>query len=91
MMDMEKRLSRIESVLRNVQLRITDLEKENAGLIYRMDVSHSAVVENTLKHIQSKIEKLEKEITSLNYRIDENYSEITELLKAHRKNHPGNA
>jgi enoyl-[acyl-carrier-protein] reductase (NADH) len=84
-MDSEKRLSRLESVIRNIQLRITDLEKENAGLIYRMDVSHSAVVENTLKHIQSQIEKLEKEITSLNYRIDENYSAILEIKKADNK------
>jgi uncharacterized protein (UPF0335 family) len=85
-MDLEKRLSRLESVIRNIQVRITDLEKENAGLIYRMDVSHSAVVENTLKHIQSQIEKLEKEITSLNYRIDETYSEIAEHTKAHKHN-----
>jgi uncharacterized protein (UPF0335 family) len=89
MADQEKRIARLESILRNIQVRVTDLEKENAGLIYRMDVSHSAVVENTLKHIESKIEKLEKEITSLNYRIDENYSEITDLLKAHKRNHPG--
>jgi uncharacterized protein (UPF0335 family) len=87
-MELEKRLARLESVIRNIQLRITDLEKENAGLIYRMDVSHSAVVENTLKHIQSQIEKLEKEITSLNYRIDENYSDLVELKKENKKNSP---
>ncbi len=85
-MDLEKRLSRLESVIRNIQVRITDLEKENAGLIYRMDVSHSAVVENTLKNIESQLEKLHKEITSLNYRIDENYSAIAEHTKTHGMN-----
>jgi uncharacterized protein (UPF0335 family) len=90
-MDTEKRLDRLESLIRNIQLRITDLEKENAGFIYRMDVSHSAVVENTLKHIQSQIERLEKEITTLNYRIDENFSAIADHMKIHGKNHPGNA
>ena len=89
-MDLEKRLARLESVVRNIQMRITDLEKENSGLIYRMDVSHSAVVENTLKHIESQIETLQKEITSLNYRIDENYSAIAEHTNTHKKNRPGN-
>lgn len=88
-MDFEKRLSRLEQILRNLQIRLADLEKENAGLIYRMDVSHSTVVESTLKNTQAQIERLEKDIANLSYRIDENFTTISDLLKSYKKRHPG--
>jgi predicted nucleic acid-binding Zn-ribbon protein len=87
-MSLEKRVSRLEQLIRNIQARLSDMEKENAGIAYRVDAGQSAVVESTLKHIQVQIDKLEKDITSLNYRVDENFSDITDLSKAVKKTRP---
>jgi len=87
-MSLEKRVVRLEQLIRNLQERLSDMEKENAGLAYRVDAGQSAVVESTLKHIQGQIDKLEKDITSLNYRVDENYSDISDLSKNVKKTRP---
>lgn len=87
-MSLEKRVVRLEQLIRNLQERLSDMEKENAGLAYRVDAGQSAVVESTLKHIQVQIDKLEKDITSLNYRVDENYSDISDLSKNVKKTRP---
>jgi predicted RNase H-like nuclease (RuvC/YqgF family) len=87
-MSLEKRVVRLEQLIRNLQERLSDMEKENAGLTYRVDAGQSAVVESTLKHMQVQIDKLEKDITSLNYRVDENYSDISDLSKNVKKTRP---